>query len=170
MSESEAKEEYVAIVKKLSPEFALTSGDGGARHAKSGIFGGPVFSTMQAESVEPCCLSIWSCAKAGDLAGIKNFLKSGSPTDARDIEGRTALHWAADQGHTAICSFLLSQGADANVTDQDGITPLQNAVVCERKETAMVLLAAGADSSIEDADGDSVMTLWPTSWGPMPSF
>ncbi|KAG6426861.1 hypothetical protein SASPL_111096 [Salvia splendens] len=44
--------------------------------------------------------------------------------NAVDVQGRTALHIAALNGHTAAIQFLISVGADVDVTDREGWTPL----------------------------------------------
>ena len=34
--------------------------------------------------------------------------------------GRSALHWAANEGHEAVAEVLLAKGADVNLQDNDG--------------------------------------------------
>ena len=38
-------------------------------------------------------------ASEGDAAAVASCLDGGAAVDARDGEGCTALHWAADRGH-----------------------------------------------------------------------
>ncbi len=35
------------------------------------------------------------------------------------IQGKTPLHWAAENGHDKTCSLLISTGASLNVQDKD---------------------------------------------------
>lgn len=44
--------------------------------------------------------------------------------DVGDDKMLTALHHAAEQGHSEVVAFLLEQGAQANCTDERGRTPL----------------------------------------------
>ncbi|XP_057774863.1 protein VAPYRIN-LIKE-like [Salvia miltiorrhiza] len=44
--------------------------------------------------------------------------------NAVDVQGRTALHIAALNGHVEAIQFLVSVGADVDVTDHEGWTPL----------------------------------------------
>ena len=69
--------------------------------------------------------------------------------DARDIDGYTALHFAANFGRTSTVRALVAAGASLNVRDDEGWTPLQKACSCwpvfPIPELVAVLVAAGAD-------------------------
>jgi ankyrin repeat protein len=45
----------------------------------------------------------------------------------------TALHFAADRGHSEIADVLLQHGANVNAIDSTGQTALMYAVSCENK-------------------------------------
>ena len=84
--------------------------------------------------------------------------------DARDDEGRTALHWAADGGHAAAASAVLegirtARGAGAralvDAVDDEGQTALHYAAVVESAATCALLIRWGADCDAEDADGET---------------
>ena len=45
------------------------------------------------------------------------LLKHNADINKRSFDGRTPLHWAAANGHTAIATLLLDKGADVNVKD-----------------------------------------------------
>ncbi len=62
-----------------------------------------------------------------DPAGVQLLLKFKAKVDARDSEGRRALHQAAFAGHDAIVEVLLAAGADAATGDAQGRTPLLEA-------------------------------------------
>lgn len=61
-----------------------------------------------------------------------------------DLEGRTALSWAAARGDERSVITLLAHGADPNVTDITGITPLYLAANEGRPGSTRLLLEAGA--------------------------
>lgn len=61
-------------------------------------------------------------ANEGDLEGMKELLESGASVNFRDIDGRTALHVAACQGHQDVVELLLGNGAEVNVEDRWGST------------------------------------------------
>jgi hypothetical protein len=41
----------------------------------------------------------------------------------RDLKGKTAVHWAAQEGYVEVVRFLLVSGADPTITDSEGRTP-----------------------------------------------
>ena len=51
------------------------------------------------------------CARYGELAEVSSLLAAGVPADATDADGRTALFFAAANGHAAIVQLLLANGA-----------------------------------------------------------
>ena len=74
--------------------------------------------------------------------------------DARDIDGRTALHFAANFGRTSTVRALVAAGASLNIRDDEGWTPLQKACsywpVFPIPELVAVLVAAGADIHVSN--------------------
>jgi CDK inhibitor PHO81 len=61
-----------------------------------------------------------------------------------DYYGRSPLHYAALNGHTDVCVYLISIGAEIDLVDQDGNTPLINAIVSGHVDTVNSLLEMGA--------------------------
>ena len=68
---------------------------------------------------------------------------------ARDLGGRTALHWAAFHGYEAIVRSLLESGAPHEVQDNEGRTALHLAVAYGHPTVVKVLMMAGADLKID---------------------
>ena len=80
--------------------------------------------------------------------------------DAVDIEGRTALHRAAELGCTAVVNRLLEAGSDVNRRTLLGQTPLHRSIFLrsqgpsdKRLRTVRSLLKSGADPEISDLFG-----------------
>ena len=80
--------------------------------------------------------------------------------DAVDIEGRTALHRAAELGCTAVVNRLLRSGSDVNRRTLLGQTPLHRSIFVRsqgpsdnRLRTVRSLLDSGADPKISDLFG-----------------
>jgi hypothetical protein len=71
--------------------------------------------------------------------------------NATDSQGRTALHWAAEFGHSAIVRSLLELGADITVLDNFGYSALESACWEGNESCIQLLLDAwensGANSS-----------------------
>ena len=91
---------------------------------------------------------------------IKFLLKKGTPVDARDFIGETALHqifkiWEGDLDMREIADLLLRSGADINAKNREGKTPFFTAV-CDpkmNKNIFMWCLENGADPGAVDRDG-----------------
>ena len=71
----------------------------------------------------------------------------GGNANARAIHELTALHYAAEGGHTRVVSALLKGGADANPLTDDGRTPLHFAAGEGHADTVETLLANGANAA-----------------------
>jgi ankyrin repeat protein len=74
-------------------------------------------------------VSIHSAAEHGYLGRLEVLLKEDPALiRARDVvHRRTALHWAANNGHLKAAELLLAHGADAGLKDWRGETPLDRA-------------------------------------------
>jgi ankyrin repeat protein len=57
--------------------------------------------------------------------------------------GWTALHWAAQEGHVAVCRLLIERGADVNVLTKNQFSPTLAAANNEHPEVVKMLLEAG---------------------------
>jgi ankyrin repeat protein len=58
--------------------------------------------------------------KEGLAGGALMALQAGADVNHEDGWSRTALHWAACEGHEALAQGLLGAGADINAADKDG--------------------------------------------------
>ena len=94
-----------------------------------------------------------------DPAGVQLLLKHKAKVDARDRDGRGALHAAAFQGHADILAALLDAGADVQARDAREATPLLEAARGGRANTFEALRSAGAELGARDADGRNALLL-----------
>ena len=96
----------------------------------------------------------------GDVLLVNKYLKSDKAAwiVARDKEGYTALHIAAQKGQDAIIRMLLDAGADVNGRDGYGATPLHNAVSNNRNSATALLLEAGAEVKGDGRQGSPLGT------------
>eukprot|EP00118_Oscarella_pearsei_P024796 m.306816 g.306816 ORF g.306816 m.306816 type:complete len:119 (+) comp41605_c0_seq1:188-544(+) len=71
------------------------------------------------------------------------------------LNGRMAIHFAADYGHPEVIKYLADCGADLNVKDSYGITPLLSAVYEGHVECIKLLIKMGAKKDGKGPDGRS---------------
>ncbi len=94
-----------------------------------------------------------------DRAGIRRLLASGEDVNAAQIDGTTALHWAAYNDDAETAALLVRAGAKPNTVNRYGAPPLAQA--CTNGSAAMVnvLLQAGADANATLKGGETVLML-----------
>ena len=96
-------------------------------------------------------------AERMDRAAIWSLLKKKLDLNAPQIDGMTALHWAAYQDDTETGKLLLDAGANVKAENRYGVTPLS--LACQNGNTALVelLLSAGADPNTTLRGGETVL-------------
>lgn len=69
--------------------------------------------------------TIWEAARSGQPQQVEALVQQGTPVDARDPEGKTALMLAAMNGHTATVQLLLALRANPALVDREGLNAAQ---------------------------------------------
>ena len=89
--------------------------------------------------------SLLDAAARGDLPAAKRLHRLGDVTGACDVQGSTALHYAAAHGHSAIVQWLLIHvGASVGDASSFGWLPFHEAIYHGNMDVAEQLLAAHA--------------------------
>ncbi|QIX00945.1 hypothetical protein AMS68_006462 [Peltaster fructicola] len=98
-------------------------------------------------------------ARLGELRSIQRLFDTGKYTArSTDDQGITALHWAAINGHYALCHFLLHSGADVNARGGDAeATPVLWASKRGNLNIIQLLLSNGADPLVRDDQGYNLL-------------
>jgi ankyrin repeat protein len=98
----------------------------------------------------------------GDEVVVLVLLKKGHGLDInrKDLDGKPALHHAAETGNMAIAYQLVENGADSNATDFRGQTPLSLAAASGH--SAIVEMLLGKDNVDPDYKDEGGRT--PLSW------
>ena len=98
---------------------------------------------------------LMEAVRAGDTAAVEALLGDGASPRTAEIDGTTALHWAAHHDHSAIAGLLLEAGAAVDATNRYGVTPL--ALASLNGSTPMIarLLEAGADPNLPNPEGET---------------
>lgn len=101
-------------------------------------------------------------AQQGYFQRVRDAIENGIDLDTRInltatngvyIEGTSALHEAAANGHLDIVELLVNAGVAIDSTTAKGWTPLHAATFNKQKEAAVWLVEHGADSNARDTDG-----------------
>lgn len=88
-------------------------------------------------------------ASAGHEDQVRELCHLGAKMDA-DMEGRTALHLAAANGHLTAAKALVEAGAKVNVRDVAGYSPLHQAATEGHEEIVKFLLKNGCNVDTQD--------------------
>ena len=102
-------------------------------------------------------IPIVDAARAEDASTVRTLLEQQVDVNAAEVDGTTALHWAAYRGDVETARLLLAAGARTGVTNRYGVTPL--ALAAERGDARIVgaLLDAGADPNAALPEGETVL-------------
>src|SRR5438034_2275218 len=98
-------------------------------------------------------------AEQRDKAGVRKLLGTGVDVNAAQVDGTTALHWAAYHDDAETVALLVRAGAHVNAVNRYGVPPLAQA--CTNGDAAIVklLLEAGADANVTLKGGETVLML-----------
>lgn len=90
---------------------------------------------------------------------ISFLLEKGADPHAQNIEGYTALDWAAQSPRDFTCRLLLEQGVKVDTIPLCGYgsTPLNTAASMHHVEVVRLLIEAGADPTIVGSFGQSAL-------------
>ncbi len=120
--------------------------------------------------VVPILLIIASLA-CGDRAGtpladavekqdhrrIQSLLKQGANVNAAQVDGMTALHWAAHYDDLATARLLLAAHAKVDAANRYGVKPLSLACTTGDTDLVELLLRAGADPNTALPGGETAL-------------
>ena len=83
-------------------------------------------------------------ANTGRAECVRFILECGFAVNTKRSEGMSALHCAAEFGHTAAMLQLLVSGADIEAMDLRDSTPLMHAMAANEPDAVNLLVAGGA--------------------------
>ncbi len=95
--------------------------------------------------------------KAGDRQAVRRLVKTPGAMADVDVDGTTALHWAARADDVDSVRFLLQAGAKPNSANRYGMTPISLAAVNGNPQIIQLLLDAGADPNTALPRGETVL-------------
>ncbi|XP_076444703.1 uncharacterized protein LOC143282806 [Babylonia areolata] len=95
-------------------------------------------------------------ASEGQTDRVKQLLQDGASLHP-DQEGRTALHFAAQNGHAEVCKVLVQGGCELDLQDTMGYTALLRASSQGVVDVVRVLLEAGCAVDFADHHGNTAV-------------
>eukprot|EP00291_Cryptomonas_curvata_P010022 CAMPEP_0172189136 /NCGR_PEP_ID=MMETSP1050-20130122/22351_1 /TAXON_ID=233186 /ORGANISM="Cryptomonas curvata, Strain CCAP979/52" /LENGTH=140 /DNA_ID=CAMNT_0012863787 /DNA_START=67 /DNA_END=485 /DNA_ORIENTATION=+ len=93
-------------------------------------------------------------ANDGDDVSVVDFIRRGADPAGADVDGRTALHYAAMNGHTLSTIALCAHGANLNSCTNNGRSA-HGACWNGHTQTALQLVEMGADPHARSLDGST---------------
>jgi len=85
------------------------------------------------------------------------LIGQGADVRAKDVDGSTALHWAAHFGDVELTDKLLRAGAEVNVSNDYGSSPMMEAATLGNPELLKLLLKAGGDVESPNPEGQTAL-------------
>ena len=94
-------------------------------------------------------------AKNQDAAAVHSLLQQRADVNAADVDGTTALIYAAHQNNLDLVKSLLAAGANAKAANRYHVTALSEACNLGNGEVIGLLLKAGADPNATIGEGET---------------
>ncbi|MGD8340406.1 MAG: ankyrin repeat domain-containing protein [Gammaproteobacteria bacterium] len=101
--------------------------------------------------------SLVQSIESADYAALAQLIDDGADVNERDVDGATALHWAAYADQLQATRILIDAGAEPGVRSRYGVTPLYLAVVNGNTQMIELLLESGADPFDTGPQGESML-------------
>ena len=95
--------------------------------------------------------------KRSDKTAIKALLPQRIDPNIPDLDGSTALHWAARKDDVETAGALIKNGANVKASNRYGVTPLSLACINGNATMIELLLKAGADANTILPEGETAL-------------
>ena len=83
------------------------------------------FLVLAAVIVRAATADVADAAMRGDREAVRAAIARKADVNAPQVDGTTALHWAAERDDLDLADLLINAGARATVRAREGVTPLQ---------------------------------------------
>ena len=96
-------------------------------------------------------------ARYEDVAAVRLLLAAGADPNSHQVDGATALHWAAYREDIDMLNALIEAGADVNAVNRLGASPLYLAANSGNAQLIKVLTEAGASPDLTLQEGETAL-------------
>ena len=103
--------------------------------------------------------SLPDVAEQSDRASVRTLLETGVDVNAAQVDGTTALHWAAYHDDAEMVGLLVRAGANVNAVNRYGASALAEACANGNATIVKLLLESGADAKTRMKGGETVLML-----------
>jgi ankyrin repeat protein len=104
-------------------------------------------------------LRLVQALKNNDSVDAKALLKQRVDVNVADVDGTTAIHYAAHHGDLELVQLLIAAGAKVRVANRYGVTPLHEASTVGNVPMMEALLKAGASPNASYGAGETPLML-----------
>jgi uncharacterized protein len=105
----------------------------------------------------PADLRLIDAVRKQDAKAVRSLIDAHVNVNAADVDGSTALHWAAQRDNAEITGLLIAAGAKVSAATRYNVTPLALACTNGNAEIIDRLLKAGADANATSKDGETAL-------------
>jgi uncharacterized protein len=95
--------------------------------------------------------------KSGNVEAVRALVQKRVDVNIAEVDGMTALHWAARNNDIESAKLLIRAGANAKATTRYGFTPLALAAQNGSAPMLDLLLKAGADANAALPEGETAL-------------
>ena len=103
--------------------------------------------------------SLPDVAEQSDKASVRTLIETGVDVNAAQVDGTTALHWAAYHDDAEMVGLLVRAGANVNAVNRYGASALAEACANGNATIVKLLLESGADANTRMKGGETVLML-----------
>jgi uncharacterized protein len=118
------------------------------------------FLLLASVFVRAATADVADAAMRGDGEAVRAAIARKADVNVPQVDGTTALHWAAERDDLDLADLLINAGARTTARTREGVTPLQLAAVNGSESMIDRLLKAGADANAPlSAVGDTALMM-----------
>ena len=103
--------------------------------------------------------SLPDAAEESDKASVRTLLQTGVDVNAAQVDGTTALHWAAYHDDAEMVGLFVRAGANVNAVNRYGASALAEACTNGNAAIVKLLLESGADANTRMKGGETALML-----------
>jgi ankyrin repeat protein len=114
-------------------------------------------AAVRVNAEEASGATIADAVEQGHASRVRSLLEAGGDVNGAQVDGMTALHWAAYFDDASTAALLVEAGAKVNAENHYGVTALSLAATNRNASLVALLLDSGADANASLRGGETVL-------------